>query len=339
MYCTPGLLLVVPPRSSTSTSSSTTPHHPNPTHNDFTNILLPPHFVTAACGWRPPPPPPPPGAGGGGRGGQRAPPPARTVGGVVGNSTPTQDSPIFVKPPFWASTGHNEFDRSGGPNPLWVRASLTPAPPTGSLMFAMARAINAWTAQNSLLVSSTFTSGKAMAADLFIQTQVEKCDRVDRKRVLLFGSFGLFYQGMFQYWMYNKLFERLFPGTGVKNVIKKVAITNLFCDPVLFFPTFYTFREMLDRGHFEASCVTDGLTAYSRNITEDVRNSWAIWVPAHAVTYGIIPTHFRMPWIACVSFGYVGLLSYTRGSYEAFDSTCPETLTQLEDGGKASTRR
>ena len=39
-----------------------------------------------------------------------------------------------------------------------------------------------------------------------------------------------------------------------------------------------------------------------------------MWLPGHMVTYGLMPMHLRMVWIAAVSFGYLSLLSFTRGS-------------------------
>ena len=34
------------------------------------------------------------------------------------------------------------------------------------------------------------------------------------------------------------------------------------------------------------------------------------------MTYGVLPPHLRMPWIALLSFGYLGVLSFTRGGDE-----------------------
>ena len=35
------------------------------------------------------------------------------------------------------------------------------------------------------------------------------------------------------------------------------------------------------------------------------------------VVFGFLPVHLRMPGVAAISFGYVCLLSFTRGAYEA----------------------
>ena len=42
-----------------------------------------------------------------------------------------------------------------------------------------------------------------------------------------------------------------------------------------------------------------------------------VWIPGHTVTYGMMPPAFRLPWMSFLSFGYVGLLSMTRGTMEA----------------------
>ncbi|KAH8056210.1 hypothetical protein JL722_7512 [Aureococcus anophagefferens] len=161
---------------------------------------------------------------------------------------------------------------------------------------------------------------------------VERRETVDQRRTLLFTSFGASYQGMWQYFMYNKLFERIWPGRTWGNTIAKIAASNLISDPVFFFPTFYTFREVCNTGELGPQSFTNGLHRYSQNYFNDWLNSWAIWVPGYTVTYAVMPTHLRMPWIAGVSFGYVCLLSLTRGAYQ-------EEAGELEDAAPRARAR
>ena len=65
------------------------------------------------------------------------------------------------------------------------------------------------------------------------------------------------------------------------------------------------------------------LAKYRSNLFEDIRNSWMIWFPTHAVTYALVPIHLRMPWVACVSFGYVGLVSMMRGAFDKPPAPAP----------------
>ena len=45
-------------------------------------------------------------------------------------------------------------------------------------------------------------------------------------------------------WMYNKIFESLWPGRGLMPTVCKVLASNGISDPLFFFPTFYTMREV-----------------------------------------------------------------------------------------------
>ena len=43
-------------------------------------------------------------------------------------------------------------------------------------------------------------------------------------------------------------------------------------------------------------------------------NTWMVWFPGHAVTYGLMRPHQRIPWMAFLSFFYMCVLSITRGA-------------------------
>ncbi len=182
-------------------------------------------------------------------------------------------------------------------------------------------ALNAVAQRHPLKTSLWFTAAKAGLADAVTQTMIEQRPCVDPQRVATFTLFGFAYQGGVQYWMCNVLWERLFPGSGFVPVAQKILATNLISDPVFFFPTFYTMRAALakprDAIHAPYSVVRTALSQYRERCFEDWRNTWAVWFPGHVITYGVMPMHLRMPWIATLSFGYLCILSYTRGDKEA----------------------
>jgi hypothetical protein len=181
--------------------------------------------------------------------------------------------------------------------------------------------LNSFAEKRPVLTAAVVTSIKSWLADLMVQKMVERRDTVDKRRSALFFSFGLLYQGCFQYWMYNVLYEKvLFPGCSAKMTLAKIVATNIISDPVFFFPAFYCFQEALSSENLSdldpTKFVPAALRKYKENYWPDWVNSWMIWVPAHGVTYAVVPPHLRMPWIAGVSFGYVSLLSFTRGGYD-----------------------
>ena len=166
------------------------------------------------------------------------------------------------------------------------------------------------------------TGCKAAAADCLVQVVVEGRERVDRKRMAMFFAFGAGYQGCAQYWMLNHWFEWWFTAHRFSTA-KKVLAANLIADPVFFFPTFYSLKEILATGECTRETVPAALAKYRSNLFEDIRNSWMIWFPTHMVTYALVPIHLRMPWVACVSFGYVGLVSMMRGAFDKPPAPAP----------------
>ena len=95
-----------------------------------------------------------------------------------------------------------------------------------------------------------FSCAKTSFSDWLVQTQVEKRERIDWKRNLTFASFGFFYLGGVQYFLYVPVFSRLFPGAaafakaplaaklkdtvGQRNMVVQVVIDNSCITPSSF---------------------------------------------------------------------------------------------------------
>lgn len=167
------------------------------------------------------------------------------------------------------------------------------------------------------------TTLKTVTADLVVQKFIEQ-QEWDARRTALFGLFGCIYQGGVQYYLVNGLIEPLFPGRNARNVCLKILSMNLVADPVLFLPTFYCFKEVLVERKVNLDIVAAALSRYYENCFTDWFNTWSVWFPGHAVTYAVCPPAFRIPWMSFVSFGYVGVLSFTRGQMMSSDAQLPE---------------
>ena len=169
-------------------------------------------------------------------------------------------------------------------------------------------------ARRPILVAVLSCAAKAYAADLLIQMVVDRKEKIDQKRSLLFLSFGGLFQGGFQYLIWNVVFESLWPGRSRYASLCKLAATNLISDPFFFFPTFYIMKEAAEGdSHGLGHKSQVALMKYGSNIQQDMTMSWSFWLPGHYVTYFWLPVHLRVPWVACASFMYVCALSYTRG--------------------------
>lgn len=88
------------------------------------------------------------------------------------------------------------------------------------------RVSTAWR-RHALIFGSAVTGAKTCAADILVQTQYEQREEIDWRRCFVFSSFGLFYLGAFQYVQYSVWFPKLFPGTGMVVVAKRVAFDQI----------------------------------------------------------------------------------------------------------------
>ena len=68
-----------------------------------------------------------------------------------------------------------------------------------ALVRARLSGINAAIKRRPLTAAIVATGAKAAVADLMVQVLVEQREKVDVRRVALFGCFGASYQGCFQY--------------------------------------------------------------------------------------------------------------------------------------------
>jgi len=101
--------------------------------------------------------------------------------------------------------------------------------------------LTAWINNNPFKFGVGVTTTKTVCADMFVQKVIEKRDW-DARRTMLFACFGFSFQGSFQYGLINWVIEPTFPGKSLRNIVTKILCMNLIVDPILFLPTFYSFR-------------------------------------------------------------------------------------------------
>mmetsp|Transcript_1284 Transcript_1284/g.3621 ORF Transcript_1284/g.3621 Transcript_1284/m.3621 type:complete len:198 (+) Transcript_1284:87-680(+) len=174
------------------------------------------------------------------------------------------------------------------------------------------------------LVTAT---AKTVAADVVTQRYLEGRSELDQRRLALFTSFGFWYLGGFQYWLYVVRFKRWFPAAaafgehatlaarlkdtqGLRDLAKQVAVGNFIHIPFLFFPCFYLTQEAVQKGG-NASAMR-ALQRYRTNCVDDLWSAWKIWIPGHAIFFSV-PFWLRLPTNHAMSFAFVCVLSLMRG--------------------------
>jgi len=171
--------------------------------------------------------------------------------------------------------------------------------------------------KNSPYLAAFVTCGvKASAADLIAQSNEEKsADSSTVRRNFAFILYGGMYQGVIQEHIFNHIFPVLFgTSTSPMTVATKVIFDMLILSPFLCLPVAYLTKSAI----FQYSPM-EAIRRYISDIRERglLTKYWSLWGPVQCLTFSIVPEHFRIAFIADVSFFWLILLSSISAKGEA----------------------
>lgn len=198
--------------------------------------------------------------------------------------------------------------------------------------------------------AGAFVAGfKASTADIIAQKrQIRKANNesdgvktknevskkgLDIQRTLGFLLYGAIYQGLAQEYTYNHLYPMLFgTETTTINVLKKVFCDMFVQTPVLTLPIAYYSKALLVGNSFKQAM---------EHYVDDVKNRgllykfWALWTPVQCMTFSIIPEHFRVSFIALVSFFWVIILSSLSAAKDYATTESAQSNVKVNGAGPA----
>lgn len=161
-------------------------------------------------------------------------------------------------------------------------------------------------------------------ASLAQEKEKESEPEFDVSRNLAFLSYGGLWQGIFQQCLYLHLYPVLFGANPtLESIACQVAFDVLITGPILCIPVSYSVKSMFASGEVSFEAVERGLQNYWRDITAKglLKTYGSIWVPAQCLTFGVIPQHLRVVFVAAVSFFWVTRLSSISSSSPSSTST------------------
>lgn len=170
--------------------------------------------------------------------------------------------------------------------------------------------------QTMPLTSAFLTCGvKASAADAVAQKTQAAKDRANEddvspfqlKRNFAFLMYGGLYQGVAQEVIFNEVFPILFgQGTDVFTVASKVLFDSFVVTPFVCLPVAYVVKSVI----FQYS-LKEAFRRYYTDVTKSglLFKYWSIWGPVQCLTFGVVPQHLRIAFIAVVSFFWLIIFS------------------------------
>lgn len=104
----------------------------------------------------------------------------------------------------------------------------------------------------------------------------------------------------------------------VSSVVEQVALDMALISPLLCLPVAYLMKSSMNA----EESLRQGLEKYWTHVQEEglLVKYWMLWIPVQTLTFGVIPQHLRIPFIAAVSFLWLMILSQISSVKEAKQS-------------------
>ena len=165
--------------------------------------------------------------------------------------------------------------------------------------------------------------------------------KYDRHRGLSFALFGALYLGVcqvaaslpctnnltplitrvfslfiLQWSIYGRIFpwvcRKLVPHSPAAAMSLQVVLDQIVVFPAVYFPLFYGIQGAVD----PRSSVAEGMGKWRQNLSEDC-SAALVWAPVQVFNFGVLPVHWRAPFISGAGFLWTAFLSATRGGVKS----------------------
>lgn len=152
-------------------------------------------------------------------------------------------------------------------------------------------------------------------ANTALQTHIIPSFQFELPRNMAFLLYGAFYQGVFQYYLYNQWFPEWFGrSTDLKTVAAQVGFDSAVIVPLLCLPIAY-----LTKGLISHKSIGESMKKYFHDMrhTNLMMHFCVIWIPTKFLAFGVVPEHLRIAFFAFVSFFWMIILSTIASSSES----------------------
>ena len=127
------------------------------------------------------------------------------------------------------------------------------------------------------------------------------------KRNFSFFLFGSIYQGIAVQFIFTRVLEELFGSEKrFKVIIGKILFEQFIISPLLTLPLVYLCKALVYKFSIDQAIKR---YVYDVQVNGLLKKFWKFWIPAHFITFGFIPIHFRVVFIASLSFFWMIILS------------------------------
>ena len=191
--------------------------------------------------------------------------------------------------------------------------------------------------QTSPYAAGALTCGvKASAADFVAQRRQMRNKEAGQSKFQMARNFaflvyGAIYQGLAQEFIYNHCYATWFGYSSHPLVVLQKVCFDLFVQTTLLtLPMAYLTKAAIFRYPFR-----EGLRRYKDDVLNNglLTKYFSLWGPVQCLTFGVVPEHLRISFIAAVSFFWLIILSTISGRADAAAPRSKEALDEIVSEG------
>jgi protein Mpv17 len=172
------------------------------------------------------------------------------------------------------------------------------------------------------LLAGFFTcSVKASMADSLAQWRDTCTTKFNLRRNLAMVLYSGSVLGISCEIMYNRLFPLLFGVSTTWRTVVKMTLFDAFINaPLLWLPPAYLLQALL-YGTSKRAALTKYVTdvRYHGLLTK----YWSLWMPVGLLNFSVVPPHYRIAFVAAVSFFWMIMLSVVANADRKDPASCP----------------
>lgn len=128
-----------------------------------------------------------------------------------------------------------------------------------------------------------------------------------------------------QWSIYGRVFpwlcRKLVPHSPTAQMSLQVVLDQIIVFPAVYFPLFYGIQGAVD----PRSTVAEGMRKWWQNLSEDC-SAALVWAPVQVFNFGLLPIHWRAPFISGAGFLWTAFLSARRGGVKKSTSLEGESV-------------
>jgi hypothetical protein len=170
-------------------------------------------------------------------------------------------------------------------------------------------AVGAFYKSSPALASFLTAAILAAAADCMAQYTDECVKKFDMKRNIAMVLYSGIVSGVCVDFMYSSVFPIIFgdgAGGGIHRAIRMTLFDECVNAPLLWLPPAYVVQAVVYR-----TPKREAMRKYLTDVREHglLTKYWSLWIPMSIINFSVVPLHFRVAFVAVVSFFWMIILS------------------------------